>query len=85
MSTKPSPAAISSATCSAHEPPIMPVARNRTTRARLLRLDAEHRHDAQEVVDVLELLERLAREEPRAARSGASYSQWPIWMPVTSP
>jgi hypothetical protein len=42
--------------------------------------------NAHEVVDVLHLLERLAREEACAAsRSGASYSQCPTWMPVTSP
>ena len=48
----------------------MPVARKRTAAVRGLRLAAEHRHDAQEVVDVLHLLERLAREELRGLEIG---------------
>ena len=48
----------------------MPVARKRTAACAGLGLQAEHRHDAQEVIDVLHLLERLPREELRGLEVG---------------
>src|SRR5438105_338094 len=85
MSTNPSPRAISRHTCSSKLAGIIPVERKRTSRCAGAGF-APSRSRMRRKLSTCWNSSTAWREKKRAAsRSGAAYSQWPHWMPVTSP